>query len=78
MIECQIVVKNEKLSFNVGDDNVEFNLFKATKFLVVSYECNRTNVRDYTIMKEYVSQSCKDPIKYFLLNKCFNKEENPR
>jgi len=29
---CRIDVKNGKLSFDMGDDNVEFNLFKAAKF----------------------------------------------
>jgi len=29
---CRIDVKNDKLSLNVGDDHVEFNLFKAFKF----------------------------------------------
>ena len=33
---CRIDVKNDKLSFDVGDDHVEFNLFKASKFPSIS------------------------------------------
>ena len=29
---CCIDVKNDKLSFDVGDDHVEFDLFKTSKF----------------------------------------------
>ena len=38
--ECPRDVKNGKLSFDVGDDHVEFNLFKAIKFLSISDECH--------------------------------------
>jgi len=37
---CRIDVKNGKLSFDVGDDHLEFNLFKASKFPSISDECN--------------------------------------
>ena len=33
---CRIDVKNGKLPFDVGDEHVEFNLFKASKFLSIS------------------------------------------
>jgi len=33
-IECLIDVKNSKLSFDVGDDHVQFNLFKAFLYLM--------------------------------------------
>ena len=33
LLGCRTDVKNDKLSFDVGDDHVEFNLFKASKFL---------------------------------------------
>ena len=38
-VGCRIDVKNGKLSFDAGDDHVEFNLFKAFKFTSIFYEC---------------------------------------
>jgi len=43
---CRIDVKNSKLSFDVGDDHVEFNLFNAFKFPSISNECHRLHVID--------------------------------
>jgi len=33
---CRIDVKNDKLSVDMGDDHVEFHLFKASKFPYIS------------------------------------------
>ena len=35
-----------KLSFNVGDDHVEFNLLKASRFPSISNECHMIDVVD--------------------------------
>jgi len=43
---CRIDVKNEKISFDVGDEHVEFNLFKTSKFPSISNECNMIDVVD--------------------------------
>jgi len=43
-IGCRIDVKNGKLSFDVGDEHVEFNLFKASKFPSISVERNMIDV----------------------------------
>ena len=43
---CRIDVKNGKLSFEVGDDHMEFNLFKASKFPSISDECHMIDVVD--------------------------------
>ena len=43
---CRIDVKNGKLSFAVGDEHVEFNLFKASKFPSIFDECNMIDLVD--------------------------------
>jgi len=40
-VGCHIDVKNGKLSFDVGNDYVEFNLFNTSKFCFISDECIR-------------------------------------
>ena len=58
---CRIDVKNGKLSFDVGDEHVEFNLFKASKFPSISDECNMIDVVDGLIretVSNVVSNDC--------------------
>ena len=45
-VGCYIDVKNGKLSFDVGDDHVEFNLFEDSKFPSISDECQMIDVVD--------------------------------
>jgi len=49
---CRIDVKNGTLSFDVGDDHVEFNLLKAAKFSSISDECNKIDVVDGLICEK--------------------------
>ena len=46
---CHMDVKNGKLSFDVGDNHVKFNLFKASKFPSKSDECHGIDVIDSLI-----------------------------
>ena len=48
---CQIDVKNGKLSFDVGYEHVEFNLFKASKFSFISDKCHMIDVVDGLIQE---------------------------
>jgi len=41
---CRTDVKMGKLSFDVGDEHVEFNLFKASKFPSFSDQCHMIDV----------------------------------
>jgi len=43
---CRIDIKNGKLSFDVANDHVEFNMFKASKFPSISDECHMIDVID--------------------------------
>jgi len=49
---CYIDVKNEKLSFYVGDDHVKFNLFETYKFPSNYDECNRIDVIKHLVKEE--------------------------
>ena len=74
---CRIDVKNGKLSFDVGDDHVEFNLFKAAKFPSISDECNKIDVVD-GLMRETVSNlDSNDPLEHLMLNDNTTKDEKP-
>ena len=42
-------MKSNTLSFDVGDDHVQFNLLKAAKFPSISNECNKIDVVDRLI-----------------------------
>jgi len=45
-VGCRINVKNGKLSFDVDDEHVEFNLITTSKFPSTSSECHRIDVVD--------------------------------
>ena len=44
--QVSIDVENGKLSFDIGDDCMEFNMFKASKFPSISEECHRIDVNE--------------------------------
>jgi len=74
---CRIDVKNEKLSFDVGDEHVEFNLFKASKFPSISDECNTIDVVDGLIRETVYNVIFNDSLKHLLLNDSTTEDENP-
>ena len=73
---CRIDVKNEKLSFDVGDEHVEFNLFKASKFPSISDKCHMIAVVDGLIRKIVSNVVSNDSLEYLLLNDSTPKDEN--
>jgi len=74
---CLIDVKNDKLSFDVGDDHVEFNLFKASKFPSISDECHTIDVVDGLILETASNVASNDSLENLLLNDSTTKDENP-
>jgi len=73
---CRIDVKNEKLSFDVGDEHVEFNLFKASKFPFISDECNMIDVVDGLIWETISNVVSNNSCEHFLLNESTTEDEN--
>jgi len=73
----RIDVKNGKLSFDVGDEHVEFNLFKASTFPSISDECHMTDVVDGLIRKTISNVVSNDSLEHLLLNDNTTKDENP-
>jgi len=75
---CQIDVKNGKLSFDVGDEHVEFNLFKASKFPSISDECNMIDVVDGLIRETVSNVVSNDCLEHVLLHDSTSEDENPK
>jgi len=69
-------VKNGKLSFDVGDEHVEFNLFKASKFPSISNECNMINAVDGLIRETVSNVVSNDCLEHVLSNDSTTKDEN--
>ena len=74
---CHIDVKNSKLSFDVGDNQMEFNLCKASKFHSISDGCNMIDVVDSLTQETLSNLDSNDPRKHFMLNDSTTKDVNP-
>ena len=72
IVECHIDVKYGKLSFDVGDEHMEFNLFKASKFPSISDQRHRN--LGWEIITNHVSN---DPLKHCMLNYSTTSDKNP-
>ena len=75
--ECLIDVKNGTLSFDVGDDHVEFNLLKAVKYPSIFDECNKIDVVNGLIRETMCNLNSNDPLEHLMLNNSITKDENP-
>ena len=62
----------------MGDEYVEFNLFKASKFPSISDECNMVDVIDGLIWETVTNIVYNDALKNLLLNDSTTKDENPK
>ena len=75
---CHIDVKDGELSFDVGDDYVAFNLFKASKFPSISDACYRIDVIDNLVREEVINHVSGDPLVHCMLNNGTAKNKNPK
>jgi len=75
---CRIDVKNGTLSFDVGNDHVEFNLLKSAKLPSISDECNKIDVVDGLIWETVSNLDSNDPLEHLMLNNDTTKDENPK
>jgi len=71
----RIDVKNGKLSFDVGDEHVKFNLFKTFKFPSISDECHMIDVVDGLIWETISNVVSNDSLKHLLLNNSTTNDE---
>jgi len=67
-IGYRINVKNDKLSFDLDDEHVEFNLSKAYRFPSISGEYHRIDVVDNLVQKKLFLIMIHDPLEHCLLN----------
>ena len=56
---------------------MQFNLFKASKFPSISYECNMIDVVDGLIRATVSNVVSNDSLKHLLLHDSTTKDENP-
>ena len=70
--------KNGKLSFDVGDDHVEFNLFKASKFPSISNECHMIDVFNGLAWETISNLESYGPLEHCMLNHSSTKDANPK
>ena len=73
---CRIDVKNGKLSLDVEDEHVEFNLIKASKFPSITRECCRIDAVDSLAQKAISNNVSCDPLEHCLLNNGTTGDEN--
>jgi len=73
---CRIDMKNEKLSFDVGGEHVEFKLFKASKFPYIFYECNMIDVVDSLIRKTVSNVVSNDSLEHLLLHDSTTEDDS--
>ena len=62
--------------FDVGDEHVEFNLFKASKFPSISDDCNMIDVVDGLIWEIVSNVVSNDFLEHLMLNDSITKDEN--
>ena len=70
-------MKNGRLSFDVGDDHVYFNLFKASKFSSISDECCMIDVVDLLTQETMSNLNSKDSFEHLMMNDSTTNDENP-
>ena len=70
-------MKNGKLSFDVRDDHVEFNLIKASKFPLIFNEFHRVDVVDRLVREDVINYVSSDLLEHCMLNDGTTKDENP-
>jgi len=70
-------VKNDTLTFDVGDVHMEFNLLKATKFPSISDECNKIDMIDSLIQETASNINSNHPLEHLTLNNSTTEDENP-
>ncbi len=59
-----IDIKNERLTLKVGDEEVEFNLFKAMKHKLEPDECLRVDIIDKLVEEEFHKRYPEILLKY--------------
>ena len=70
-------MENGKRSFDVRDDHVKFNLFKAYKFPFIFYECHMIDVVDGLIRKTISNVVSNDSLDHLMSNDSTTRDENP-
>jgi len=76
--ERRIDVKNGKLSFDVGDDHVELNLFKASKLPSIFEKYHMIDVVDSLVWETISKLESDGPLENCMMNNSSTKDANPK
>ncbi|XP_057986700.1 uncharacterized protein LOC131171247 [Hevea brasiliensis] len=74
--EAIIDVKNGRLTLKVGDEDVEFNLFKAVKHKLKPDECLKVNITDKLVEEELHKTHPEDPLEACIMHCHTTDNEN--
>ncbi|XP_057986699.1 uncharacterized protein LOC131171246 [Hevea brasiliensis] len=64
-----IDVKNRWLTLKVGEEEVEFNLFRAMKHKPNTDECLRVDIIDKLVEEEFYNRYPKDPLEAYIVHR---------
>lgn len=70
-------MRNGTLSFDLGNDHVEFNLLNGAKLPPISDEYNKIDVVDGLIWETVSNLVSNDPLNHLMLNNSTTENENP-
>ncbi|XP_058003971.1 uncharacterized protein LOC131180641 [Hevea brasiliensis] len=73
-----IDVKNGCLTLKVGDEEVEFNLFRAVKHKLEPDECLRVNITDKLVEEELLKTHPEDPLEACIVHSHTADNENTK
>ncbi|XP_058008224.1 uncharacterized protein LOC131182886 [Hevea brasiliensis] len=71
-----IDVKNGRLTLKVGDEKVEFNLFRAMKHKLEPDECLRVDIIDKLVKEEFHKRHPEDPLEAYIVHDHITDNEN--
>ncbi len=73
-----IDVKNGRLTLNVGDEEMEFNLFRVVKHKLELDECLRVNITNKLVKEEFHKTHPEDPLEVCIVHSHTTDNENPK
>ena len=77
IVEGDTDKNNDKLSFDVGDNHIEFDLFKAPAFPFISDNCHKVDVIDKLTRENITNPVSSGPFDHYVLSDDATKDENP-
>ncbi|XP_044470577.1 uncharacterized protein LOC123199614 [Mangifera indica] len=71
-----IDIKNGKLTFEIGDEKVEFNVFRMSKQPNIVNSCCRVDIIDDCVKEVFIKKYPEDPFESCIIHRASVKDEN--